>query len=793
MRCTPTCIWTCWPLIGLFAGASAGQRIIYVNANAGGAADGTTWVHASNDLQEAISEAAPGDRIWVAAGVYRPGNQRTDRFELKERVEIYGGLAGNEDPNTFNLALRDLVLNETILDGEIGAAGAADNVFHVVVAENVSRSAILDGFTIVGANADGLSVSQQDYGGGFLLINASPTIRHCLIRDHLAGTRGAGVHIAGGSTLFSHCRFVANHTTGTQELSNRGGGVFCAGTAESTAFPEFVNCLFVGNQAGVGNGGSGAAIYVDDNATATVINCTLLHNRADTLTGGVLGPTTVVNSIVYGNEDRNGRELTAQLRDVGSVSWSLVEGGWPGMSNLDGDPIFQDALGPDGVAGTRDDDPRLATGSPCIDAGDNAAWPVTLAALDLDRRSRFVSDPDGGSAGRIDIGAFERQKTCTTSAQCDDGLFCNGAEECVGGACRAGVALDCSDFVGCTRDSCDESSRGCMHQPDGNLCDNGVFCDGAEICHPAQGCLTGPARDCNDGIDCTADLCDSAGHQCVHIADDTQCDDGFFCYGQEACDSSAGCRQATRGPCDDEEECTLDGCDEEQEHCTHEPTEGSCQDDLFCNGIETCTTSGCVGVPPCASGQICDEDADLCVIPDAPCQSDLDCNDDNPCTDDRCLIDTCAVSFHQHPCDDNDTCTIQDECHLGVCRGQPVDDCDPPPTDDDDPSNPPDSDNDGVSDPVDHCHSTPTGTIVDELGCGVEETPPGRGVFEIPQRPRCGACGALGSIGAIFTYCVPGLALILRRPRGARLKAHLVSKLVRPPAGPRQNRASRQP
>ncbi|NIS35481.1 MAG: hypothetical protein GWO04_38545, partial [Actinobacteria bacterium] len=44
---------------------------------------------------------------------------------------------------------------------------------------------------------------------------------------------------------------------------------------------------------------------------------------------------------------------------------------------------------------------------------------------------------------------------CTVDADCDDGVFCNGAETCTAGACAPGTAPSCDDGVACTVDTCD--------------------------------------------------------------------------------------------------------------------------------------------------------------------------------------------------------------------------------------------------------------------------------------------------------------------------------------------------
>ncbi len=99
---------------------------------------------------------------------------------------------------------------------------------------------------------------------------------------------------------------------------------------------------------------------------------------------------------------------------------------------------------------------------------------------------------------------------CTSNADCDDGLFCNGDETCnLGtGLCEAGTTVDCDDGVGCTDDSCNEGTNSCDNDPNNGLCDNGLFCDGSETCDPVL--------DCQPGTDPCAPLaCDEVGNVCI--------------------------------------------------------------------------------------------------------------------------------------------------------------------------------------------------------------------------------------------------------------------------------------
>jgi len=107
-----------WALVCLWSASAFGQRVLYVNADAVGAANGSSWDDAFADLQDALTVAQAGGEIWVAAGVYNPDRGTGDRtisFELVCGTAIYGGFAGREEC----LDERDWVANQTILSGDL--------------------------------------------------------------------------------------------------------------------------------------------------------------------------------------------------------------------------------------------------------------------------------------------------------------------------------------------------------------------------------------------------------------------------------------------------------------------------------------------------------------------------------------------------------------------------------------------------------------------------------------------------------------------------------------------------
>jgi hypothetical protein len=114
------------------------------------------------------------------------------------------------------------------------------------------------------------------------------------------------------------------------------GGILCSGSS-----PSIVNCLIVGNRAtdpdvGVANGG---AVYCQD-SHAAFINCTISGNYGDAKGAGLWfqdGGVVVTNSILWGNGPV---EILAEGSIQPVIGYSDVAGGWPGVGNLHGDPLF---------------------------------------------------------------------------------------------------------------------------------------------------------------------------------------------------------------------------------------------------------------------------------------------------------------------------------------------------------------------------------------------------------------------------------------------------------------------
>ncbi len=387
--------------------------IIYVDADATGSSTGGDWTNAYTDLQAALEDAEEGDQLWVAAGTYKPSvphggtEDRYKSFQMANGVAIYGGF----DPSAgaTDWEHRDWVLHETILSGDIGVEGdPADNSYHVFYhAGGLDTTAILDGFTISGGNADGDTSPDRD-GGGMYNDGSSPTLANLAFAGNSAGLYGGGIYNDESSPTLTGCTFTSNSAT-------YGGGM----ANYLYATPEVTNCTFAGNTASQGGGGLFNGFYADpvltnctfwDN-TATfgggiynhysspvVTNCTFAENSVADAVGGIHNTSSsapvLTNCILWGD---GSPEIDSDDSSSPDVTYSDIQGSYPGDGNLDADPLFVD---PD------NGDFHLLLGSPCIDAGNNSA--PDLPGLDFEGDYR-VLDGDFDGTAIVDMGVDEHR------------------------------------------------------------------------------------------------------------------------------------------------------------------------------------------------------------------------------------------------------------------------------------------------------------------------------------------------------------------------------------------------
>lgn len=252
----------------------------------------------------------------------------------------------------------------------------------------------------------------------------------------------------------------------------------------------------------------------------------------------------------------------------------------------------------------------------------------------------------------------------TVGTSCEDGLWCNGAEECNSSHQCVAATNPTDDGNPCTLDFCDEQTQSVWHAsvnpddgnsctvdscdpvngvqnvplPDDEVCTTGNPCDGPATCR--GGWCAGSGF--GGGDPCLVYSCDPVlGMSAEPATDGTTCVWGGSCSGGAECQSGQcvtlpdpapptgyecfECRDAREGPeytdpkpsgspCDDGNPCTINECDGSGV-CGATPVASGtvCSDGNPCNGVELCNGSG-----TCQTGT-------------AP-----DVDDGNPCTADSC-------------------------------------------------------------------------------------------------------------------------------------------------------------
>jgi hypothetical protein len=261
-------------------------NVIYVDKDAPGRQDGSSWHDAFVDLQDALTVAAISTgqvmEIRLATGTYKPDQGtgfRSLNFQLIDGVAIKGSYAGfgQADPNA-----RDMQLYQTILSGDLNGddlevsdpcdllnePSRAENSFNIVNGSGTNPSAILDGVTITGGNANG-RWSSELCGGGIYVYRGSPILRNCTLLGNSAQFGGA-MYNERSRTSIDNCTINSNY-------ASNGGAMY---NWQST--PSLERCKFNSNSAEYGG-----AVYNYQDSNPIISDCVFNANRAFQWGGGL--------------------------------------------------------------------------------------------------------------------------------------------------------------------------------------------------------------------------------------------------------------------------------------------------------------------------------------------------------------------------------------------------------------------------------------------------------------------------------------------------------------------------
>jgi len=305
-------------------------------------------IHVPGDLptiQAAVDFAQAGDTVLVADGMWTG--------------------AGNRDVNLHGV---DIVVRSAngpegcIIDCQ-GTVANPHRAF--LIDSGQTRATLIQGFTIRRGATSAGAVADEFNGGAIRILSSSPTIRGCVFEDNACGCWGGALYAGhGGAPLVTECVFADNYS------DDDGGGAF----SWDGAHLEITSCLFVNNMARV----TGGAVTAFD--VITLRNVTIVGSSAPYGQGVYAFYGEISNSILWGN---------GQVPVDGGVPvrYSLVQGGYTGVGNIDLPPRFT----LDGY--------HLRLDSPAINAADPAFVPPS-EERDIDGQPRRFM-------GRVDMGADE--------------------------------------------------------------------------------------------------------------------------------------------------------------------------------------------------------------------------------------------------------------------------------------------------------------------------------------------------------------------------------------------------
>ena len=427
------------------------NNILYVDKDATGISSGNSWENAITELADAlvwakINEDANWEntplKIYVSIGTYKPlyspedsnfgtDQERDNSFLMVKNVQVYGGFDPSNNINTLNdeRILPSTGTNGTILSADVNNDDGDDftnnseNLTRVIVSSSDAGKALLNGFTISGANGeynDDITVNgnpiYQCSGAGIYNSISSPNYENLLVTRNYNTESGGGMFSYQSSPTLRNIIFKNNK-------AKDGGAI----ASQDNSNPKLINVALIGNTAT----NIGGAIYNVTNSSPTFVNSTVANNsdtngsngmhNADTsnpnvhnciVWGGITGSYQAQNSIIEGNDDDTNGNIDAtdiSVLDIFNAptngDYSLKVGSFVVVnkgdntlySNVNGNLTLIDDVDLAGNA-------RLFDGCPTVDKIDMGAYELQEGSPVLSASATATPvSCNGGNNGTIDL------------------------------------------------------------------------------------------------------------------------------------------------------------------------------------------------------------------------------------------------------------------------------------------------------------------------------------------------------------------------------------------------------
>lgn len=259
----------------------------------------------------------------------------------------------------------------------------------------ISESKKKEGFAYTGQGPE-----EDYYGGGIFSVGSNPTINHCIFYKNRASYGGAIYFTNNQSSI----RFCHNMIINNYAKQGFGGIQFSFGN--SLGF-TLNNNLVANNFANLNAGGL-YIHYEGPDSCFIISNNTFVNNKINYFFGSAFycqtGQPVFRNNIIYGNEDPNNSQIyLAESQNLNNAKNNLIQGGYPGIGNIDVNPLF---VNPSNGTGIHYDALhsiwQVKDSSKCINNGIADTTGLDLDSNDLNLNTRIF-------ANVIDIGAFENQ------------------------------------------------------------------------------------------------------------------------------------------------------------------------------------------------------------------------------------------------------------------------------------------------------------------------------------------------------------------------------------------------